>query len=153
LEHRLGGLAKAPDTGNVSYYPEHNQQMTEERAEKIARLADVIPEQDVFGPDEGDLLVISWGGTYGAVRTAVSRVQAQGKSVAHAHVRYLNPFPRNLGDLLGRYKKIMVAELNGGQLAFLIRGRFVTDVIAYNKVHGQPFKISEVTRKIEEVLS
>ena len=153
LEHRLGGLAKAPDTGNVSYFPPHNQQMTDERAEKIARLADVIPEQDVFGPDAGDLLVISWGGTFGAVRTAVSRVQAQGKSVAHAHIRYINPFPRNLERRLRRYKKVMVAELNGGQLAFLIRGKFLTDVLTYNKVQGQPFKIGEVTAKIEEALS
>ncbi len=153
LEHRLGGLAKAPDTGNVSYFPPHNQQMTDERAEKIARLADAIPEQEVFGPTKGDLLVISWGGTYGAVRTAVSRVQTQGKSVAHAHIRYLNPFPRNLGSLLRRYKKVMVAELNSGQLAFLIRGKFLADVLTYNKVQGQPFKIGEVTTKIEEALS
>jgi 2-oxoglutarate ferredoxin oxidoreductase subunit alpha len=153
LEHRLGGLAKAPDTGNVSYVPAHNEQMTGERAEKVARLANVIPEQEVFGPEEGDLLVISWGGTYGAVRTAVARSQAKGKSVAHAHVRYLNPFPKNFADLLKRYKKVMVAELNAGQLAFLIQGKFVTEVLKYNKVQGQPFKIGEVQAKIEEVLS
>lgn len=153
LEHRLGGLAKAPDTGNVSYVPAHNEQMTAERAEKVARLANVIPEQAVFGPEEGDLLVISWGGTFGAVRTAVARAQAKGKSVAHAHVRYLNPFPKNFEDLLGRYKKVMVAELNAGQLAFIIQGKFVTKVIPYNKIQGQPFKIGEVQAKIAEVLS
>ncbi|MCB9419212.1 MAG: 2-oxoacid:acceptor oxidoreductase subunit alpha [Ardenticatenaceae bacterium] len=153
LEHRLGGLAKAPDSGNVSYVPAHNEKMTAERAEKVARLANVIPEQDVFGPEEGDLLVISWGGTYGAVRTAVARSQAKGLSVAHAHVRYINPFPKNFGDLLGRYKKVMVAELNAGQLAFLVQGKFVTKVLKYNKIQGQPFKISEVRAKIEEVLA
>ena len=153
LEHRLGGLAKAPDTGNVSYFPAHNEQMTHERAEKVARLANVIPEQEVYGTQKGDLLVISWGGTYGAVRTAVAQERSQGKSIAHAHIRYLNPFPRNLGDILKRYKRIMVAELNGGQLAFLIRGKFLIDVISYTKVQGQPFKIGEVRAKIEEVLS
>lgn len=153
LEHRLGGLAKAPDTGNVSYVPAHNEQMTAERAEKVARLANVIPEQEVFGPEEGDLLVISWGGTYGAVRTAVARAQAKGQSVAHAHIRYINPFPKNFESLLGQYKKVMVAELNAGQLAFLIQGKFATKVLTYNKIQGQPFKIGEVQAKIAEVLS
>jgi 2-oxoglutarate ferredoxin oxidoreductase subunit alpha len=153
LEHRLGGLAKAPETGNVSYNPVHNEQMTAERAEKVARLANVIPEQAVFGPDEGDLLVVSWGGTFGAVRTAVAHAQADGESVAHAHVRYLNPFPKNFGELLNRYKKVMVAELNAGQLAFMIQGKFVIKVIPYNKIQGRPFKISEVQAKITEVLS
>lgn len=153
LEHRLGGLAKAPDTGNVSYYPAHNEQMTAERAEKVARLADVIPEQEVYGTQKGELLVISWGGTYGAVRTAVAQARGKGKSVAHAHIRYLNPFPRNLADILKRYKRVMVAELNGGQLAFIIRGKFLLDVISYTKIQGQPFKIGEVRAKIEELLA
>ncbi|MEJ2747378.1 MAG: 2-oxoacid:acceptor oxidoreductase subunit alpha [Anaerolineae bacterium] len=153
LEHRLGGLAKAPDTGNVSYFPAHNEQMNHERAEKVARLANVIPEQEVYGAKEGDLLVISWGGTYGAVRTAVAQARGAGKSIAHAHIRYLNPFPRNLAALLKRYKKVMVAELNGGQLAFLLRGKFLVDVISYTKIQGQPFKIGEVRAKIQEVLA
>ena len=153
LEHRLGGLAKAPDTGNVSYYPAHNEQMTAERAEKVARLANIIPEQEVYGAKKGELLVISWGGTYGAVRTAVAQERSKGKSVAHAHIRYINPFPRNLGGLLKRYKRIMVAELNGGQLVFLLRGKFLADVISYTKIQGQPFKIGEVRAKIEEILS
>ena len=153
LEHRIGGLAKAPDTGNVSYQPPHNEQMTAERAEKVARLANIIPEQPVFGPEEGDLLVISWGGTFGAVRTAVARAQAEGKAVAHAHMRYINPFPKNFGDLLTKYKQVMVAELNAGQLAFVIQGTFVKDVLRFNKVQGQPFKIKEVQASIMEVLS
>ncbi len=153
LEHRLGGLAKAPETGNVSYFPEHHEQMTAERAGKIARLADAIPEQEVFGPEEGELLMVSWGGTYGAVHTAVANAQAEGKSVAHAHVRYLNPFPKNFEALLKKYKKVVVAELNGGQLAFLIRGKFALDVQSFTKIQGQPFKISEVAAQIEEALS
>ncbi|MFQ5400233.1 MAG: 2-oxoacid:acceptor oxidoreductase subunit alpha [Anaerolineae bacterium] len=153
LEHRLGGLAKAPDTGNVSYVPQHHERMVSERAEKIARLANVIPEQVVYGPEMGDLLVISWGGTFGAVRSAVIQANENGRSVAHAHLRHLNPFPRNLQELMSRYRHILVPELNGGQLAFLLRGRFGVNVHSYPKIHGQPFKISEVKRKIEEVLS
>jgi pyruvate/2-oxoacid:ferredoxin oxidoreductase alpha subunit len=152
LEHRLGGLSKAPVTGNVSYDPRHHQQMVTERAEKIARLAEVIPEQDVFGPAEGELLIVSWGGTYGAVRSAVARAQAHGRSVAHAHLRYLNPFPRNLRHVLGRYQHVLVPELNSGQLAFLLRGRFTLNVLSYPKLQARPFKISEISQKIEEIL-
>ncbi len=153
LEHRIGGLSKAPLTGNVSYRPEHHEQMCRERAQKVARLAEFIPEQDVFGPLEGELLLVSWGGTYGATRTAVQKAIAQGKSVAHVHIRYLNPFPRNLGELLQKYQKVLVAELNGGQLAFLLQGKFARPVLTYSKLHGQPFKISEISHKIDEVLS
>jgi len=153
LEHRVGGLDKAPETGNVSYAPEHHQQMVNERAAKVARLADVIPEQEVFGPKEGELLIIGWGGTYGAIHAAVSQAQAKGQSVAHAHIRYLNPFPRNLGYILQNYDKILVAELNMGQLATLLRDRYLVDVLTLNKVQGRPFKISEVSAKIDELLA
>ncbi|HEX6386643.1 MAG TPA: 2-oxoacid:acceptor oxidoreductase subunit alpha [Anaerolineae bacterium] len=153
LEHRIGGLSKAPVTGNVSYDPRHHEQMVTERAEKIARLADVIPEQEVFGPAQGDLLVVSWGGTYGAVRSAVKRTQARGQSVAHAHLRYLNPFPRNLREILSQYKRVLVPELNSGQLAFLLRGRYALNILSYPKLHARPFMISEISRKIEELTS
>lgn len=152
LEHRIGGLSKAPRTGNVSYDPQHTEQMFYERRDKIARLADVIPAQEVYGPKSGELLVVSWGGTYGAVRSAVQRAQADGHSVAHAHVRYLNPFPANLRDLLSRYRRVLVPELNGGQLAFLLRGRFALNVQSYPKMQARPFKISEVYNKIVEVI-
>ena len=152
LEHRIGGLSKAPVTGNVSYNPLHHEQMVRERAEKIARLAEIIPEQDVFGPASGELLLLSWGGTFGSVRSAVAQAQRRGLSVAHAHLRYLNPFPRNLRDILGRYRQVVVPELNGGQLAFLLRGRFALDIQSYTKVHGRPFTIGEISRKIEQVL-
>ena len=152
LEHRIGGLSKAPVTGNVSYNPLHHEQMVHDRAEKIARLAEIIPEQEVFGPASGELLLVSWGGTFGAVRSAVAQAQRRGLSVAHAHVRYLNPFPRNLRDILGRYRQVIVPELNGGQLAFLLRGRFALDIQSHTKVHGRPFTIGEISRKIEQVL-
>lgn len=153
LEHRIGGLSKASVTGNVSYDPRHQEQMVTERAEKIARLAEVIPEQAVFGPPSGDLLIVSWGGTYGAVRSAVKQAQSRGRSVAHAHLRYLNPLPRNLRDIMSQYNRVLVPELNSGQLAFLLRGRFALNVLSYPKLHARPFMISEITRKIEELVS
>lgn len=152
LEHRIGGLGKADQTGNVSYSPQDHEQMIKIRAEKVQRLQNTIPEQGVFGPTEGDLLVVGWGGTYGALRSAVAAAQTKGYSVAHAHVRYLNPFPRNLGSVLSRYKRVLIAELNLGQLALLINGRFGMKCEQLNKVQGQPFKISEVLRKIQELL-
>jgi 2-oxoglutarate ferredoxin oxidoreductase subunit alpha len=152
LEHRIGGLSKAPLTGNVSYDPHHNEQMVRDRAEKIARLADVIPDQEVFGPKGGDLLVVAWGGTYGAVRSAVMQAQTSGRSVAHAQLRYMNPFPKNLRDVLSRYEQVVVPELNGGQLAFLLRGRFGLNIQSYPKLQARPFKISEIADKIEEIL-
>jgi 2-oxoglutarate ferredoxin oxidoreductase subunit alpha len=153
LEHRLGGLSKAPITGNVSYAPNDHEQMVRERAEKIARLADVIPLQEVFGPKAGDLLVLSWAGTYGAARSAVRLAQEQGKSVAHAHLRYLNPFPGNLRDILSRYKQVLVPELNSGQLAFLLRGRYAMNILSLPKFHARPLRISEISNKIDELLS
>ena len=152
LEHRIGGLSKAPETGNVSYNPLHHERMVRERAEKIARLAEVIPPQEVFGPEEGELLLVSWGGTYGAVRSAVVAARRQGRSVAHAHLRYLNPFPANLRDVLSRYRQVVVPELNGGQLAFLLRGRYALNIQSFPKIHGRPFTINEIAQKIEQVL-
>jgi len=152
LEHRLGGLAKAPETGNVSLAPDHNVQMNHERAEKVARLADVIPEQDVFGPESGELLVVSWGGTYGVVRTAVDRAIKAGKSVAHAHIRYINPFPRNLGEILERYDTVLVPEMNMGQLSLLLRNKYCVPVQSYSNMTARPMKIANVSEKIDELL-
>lgn len=153
LEHRMGGLSKAPLTGNVSYDPKDHETMVTERAEKVARLADLIPQQTVFGPHSGPLLVLSWGGTYGAARSAVKRAQEEGRPVAHTHLRHLNPFPRNLGDILKRYDQILVPELNNGQLAFLLRGNFAKEIISYPKLHARPFRINEIKQRIEELLS
>lgn len=153
MEHRIGGLGKQDVTGNISYSPEDHDHIVRIRGEKVARLQNTIPEQQVFGPESGDLLVIGWGGTYGALRSAVAAANAQGKSVAHAQIRYLNPFPRNLGAILGRYRKILVAELNLGQLSLLINGRYPIRVNQLNKIEGRPFRISEIKRKIDEVLA
>jgi 2-oxoglutarate/2-oxoacid ferredoxin oxidoreductase subunit alpha len=153
LEHRIGGLAKAPDTGNVSYNPLHHQQMVNERAEKVAKLAEAIPEQDVYGAESGELLVLGWGGTYGAIRSAVQQAINEGLSVSHAHVRYLNPFPKNFEAMLGRYKTILVPELNQGQLSFLIQGKFCRKVVSHTKVQGKPFKISELHAAIIDALN
>ncbi|HAA77266.1 TPA: 2-oxoglutarate ferredoxin oxidoreductase subunit alpha, partial [Candidatus Latescibacteria bacterium] len=138
--------------GNVSYSPEDHQHMVNTRADKVARIADRIPEQEVFGPEWGDLLVVGWGSTYGAIRSAVRRAQARGQKVAHTHIKYLNPFPRNLGDLLLKYDRVLVPELNMGQLSMLLDAKFPLKVLSYPKVEGQPFKISEITNKIDEVL-
>lgn len=152
LEHRVGGLEKRNITGEVSYVPEDHEEMVNLRAEKIARLAEFIPEQEVFGPPEGDLLVMGWGSTYGAIRQAVEGAQRAGKSVSCTHLRYLNPFPRNLGEVLASFDKILIPEMNLGQLAMLIDARYPVNAIPFSKVQGQPFKISEIRRKIDELL-
>ncbi|MCB0255017.1 MAG: 2-oxoacid:acceptor oxidoreductase subunit alpha, partial [Anaerolineae bacterium] len=152
LEHRIGGLAKAPGTGNVSYVPEHHDRMIRDRAEKVARLADWIEPLDVFGAQEGELLIIGWGSSYGAIRQAVGRAVTAGKSVGTVHLRHLNPFPRNLGEIMDRFDKILVPEMNMGQLAMLLKARYLMPVISMPKVRGRPFKISELANKIDEIL-
>ena len=153
LEHRIGGLAKADLTGNVSYDPENNQKMIELRAEKIRRIANDIPEAEIRGPESGKLLILSWGSTYGGVFQAVSEFESKGIKLSHVHLNYLNPFPKNLGTLLSRFEKILVPELNMGQLLFLLRNHFTgINVVGLNKVQGQTFKISEIVEKIKELL-
>ncbi len=153
LEHRIGGLEKADVSGNVSYDSDNHQLMTDIRRKKVAGIAESLPLQEVEGPEEGDLLVVSWGGTYGAVRTAVQRSIREGKSVAHTHLQYLNPFPKNLQQIIQSYKKVLVPELNTGQLRFILRAHFLVDAIGFNKIKGKPFLVSELTQKINEVLS
>ncbi len=152
LEHRLGGLSKAPETGNVSYDAVHNEAMNQARSEKIARLSNVIAPAELFGAQAGDLLVLSWGGTFGAVRVAATLAQKEGKAVGHLHLRHLNPFPRNLGDILQRFGKVLIPELNMGQLALLIRGKYGIDVVQYNRLHTRPLKIAEVKAEIDKML-
>jgi 2-oxoglutarate/2-oxoacid ferredoxin oxidoreductase subunit alpha len=152
LEHRIRGLEKQHISGNVSYHPENHEFMVRLRAEKIARIANFIPEVEVFGKPEGKILVVSWGGTYGAVTSAVEIMQRRGKSVSSIHLRYLNPLPRNLGEVLSKFEKILVPELNLGQLQLLLRARYLVDAIGLNKVKGLPFKISEVVAKLEELV-
>jgi 2-oxoglutarate ferredoxin oxidoreductase subunit alpha len=152
LMHRIGGLEKQDVTGNVSYDPENHQKMVHIRARKVAGIADDIPLQTVQGPDSGRLLVLSWGGTYGACATAVKQVQRHQGQVAHAHLRYLNPLPRNLGDLLKRYDTVLIPELNLGQLRMLIRAEFLVETVGMNKVKGKPFSVVEVVDRIEQIL-
>jgi 2-oxoglutarate ferredoxin oxidoreductase subunit alpha len=155
LEHRLGGLGKQPNTGNVSYNPQEHEQMVKERAEKVAGLADIIPPQEVFGAQQGDLLVVTWGSTFGAARSAVARLQEKGHPVSHIHIRYLNPFPRNLGAILSNFKRILVPEMNLGQLTFLLRAKYygAQTYIPFSKVQGRPFTIREIVDKIESLLA
>jgi 2-oxoglutarate ferredoxin oxidoreductase subunit alpha len=152
LEHRIGGLEKEDETGNVSYDPLNHEKMVRLRAEKVARIADDIPELTVMGPATGKVLVLGWGSTQGSIASAVEKVQSRGAAVSCAHLRHLNPFPRNLGEVLRRFEKVLVPELNLGQLRFMIRGHFLVDAAGLNKVQGKPFKISEIVAKIEEML-
>ena len=152
LMHRVGGLEKQDGTGNVNYDPANHQHMVDRRAAKVAGIARELPPQRVEGPERGELLVVSWGGTYGAVSTAVRRVQHQKRAVAHAHLRHLNPLPANLGELLTRYDKVLVPEMNLGQLLLLLRGRYLVDAIGLNKVQGRPFTVGEVEEKINSLL-
>ncbi|MGE3317508.1 MAG: 2-oxoglutarate ferredoxin oxidoreductase subunit alpha, partial [Planctomycetaceae bacterium] len=152
LQHRIGGLEKSDITGNVDYSAPNHQHMTNTREAKIAGIAKFIPDQTVEGPETGDLLVLSWGGTYGSVRTAVRQAMADGKKVAHAHMRYMNPMPKNMGALLKKYKKVLVPELNNGQLRFLIRNNYLVDAVGLNKVEGKPFLVSEINQAIQKLL-
>jgi 2-oxoglutarate/2-oxoacid ferredoxin oxidoreductase subunit alpha len=152
LEHRIGGLEKADVTGNVSYDPDNHHLMQTLRAEKVARIANDIPDLQVFGPTEGDLLILGWGSTYGAIRSAVERLQASGRSVAHAQLRHINPLPRNTEDVLRSYRKVLLPEINLGQLRLLLRARFLIDVAGFNLVRGKPFKIGDIQREAERLL-
>jgi 2-oxoglutarate/2-oxoacid ferredoxin oxidoreductase subunit alpha len=152
LEHRIGGLEKEDVTGNVSYDPANHEHMIRTRAKKIANIANDIPLLAVDGPPEGDLLVLGWGGTFGSLKTAVQRAQRKGHKVAHAHFRYLNPMPRNTGEVLKRFKKVLVPELNCGQLRMLLRSEFLVDAVGLNKIQGKPFLVNEIESKIEEML-
>jgi 2-oxoglutarate ferredoxin oxidoreductase subunit alpha len=153
LEHRIGGLEKEDITGNVSYDPLNHEHMVKTRAKKIANIANEIPLLEVNGPGEGDVLVIGWGGTYGAIVSAVQRSQRKGLKVAQAHLRYLNPMPRNTGEVLRRYKKVLVPELNCGQLRMLLRSEFLVDAVGLNKIQGRPFLVSEIEEKIQQLVS
>ena len=152
LEHRIGGLEKADITGNVSYSPENHDRMTRFRAEKVQRIADDVPDLEVIGDEEGELLVLGWGSTYGANLSAVQRARAQGLSVSCAQLRYLNPFPTNTGDVISRFEKVLIPELNLGQLSQLVRSRYLVDAASLNKVTGRPFLIREVEERIHALV-
>jgi 2-oxoglutarate ferredoxin oxidoreductase subunit alpha len=151
LEHRIGGLEKKDVFGNISYDPENHEVMTHHRQQKIENVQQDIPDLEVEGEQEGDLLILSWGSSYGAIKEGIRKAKAEGTEVSHAHLSYMNPFPKNFGDVLSKFKRIMIPELNMGQLAMLVRAKFLREVIQFNKVQGQPFKVSEVANKIIEV--
>jgi 2-oxoglutarate ferredoxin oxidoreductase subunit alpha len=152
LEHRIGGLEKSED-GGVSYDPENHEKMTHLRAEKVDRIADSLPPLELHGDGEGDLLVIGWGGTYGAITSAVQAMKAEGFSISSVHLRHLNPLPNDLGDLLKKFKKVIVPELNLGQLSLILRAKYLVDAIPLTKVQGKPFKVSELRQAFHKQLS
>jgi 2-oxoglutarate/2-oxoacid ferredoxin oxidoreductase subunit alpha len=153
LEHRIGGLEKADRTGSVSYDPENHDLMTLLRAQKVAGIAADIPELAVDDPDgDASVLVLGWGGTYGPIAAAARRVRVKGEKIAHAHLRYLNPFPRNMEEVVRRYDKVLVPEMNSGHLLQLVRARFLVDAVGYNRVRGVPLRAAEVAQAIEEQL-
>jgi len=153
LEHRIGGIEKNPGTGNIDYSPEAHAEMTRLRAAKVASVADSIGDQDVcLGNDSGKLVVVGWGSTFGPIHQAVRRARMRGLDVSHIHIRYIAPFPKNLGALLKGFEHIVVPEMNSGQLKTLLRDQFLVDARPLNKVSGQPFRIAEIEAAIEEAL-
>ena len=154
LEHRIGGLEKQNITGNVNYEPENHQLMIKIRQEKVDKIAEYIPEQKLdSGPEKGKILVLGWGSTYGAIKSAVAELQAKGASISHAHLRYIRPFPRNLGEILKNFDQVLVPEINNGQLIKIIRDVYFVDAKGYNKIMGVPITKTELVMKLEEMMA
>jgi 2-oxoglutarate ferredoxin oxidoreductase subunit alpha len=153
LEHRIGGLEKENITGNVSYSPENHQLMVNLRAQKVKNIENDIPPVEIDGPQEGDLLLVGWGSSYGAITAAWENLKAKGIEISRIHLKYLNPFPKNLGEVLKRFKTVMTVEMNMGQLAKLLRAEFLIDVKTLSKVKGLPFKAIEIEKRVNEVLN
>jgi 2-oxoglutarate ferredoxin oxidoreductase subunit alpha len=152
LEHRVGGLEKQDVTGNISYDPLNHERMVHLRAQKVEAVAADVPHAAPAGDPDGDLLIVGWGSTYGAITAALRGARERGRRVGHVHLRHLNPLPRNLGEVLSRYRRVLVPELNLGQLHFVLRARYLVDAVSYAKVQGKPFKQSELESKIDELL-
>jgi 2-oxoglutarate ferredoxin oxidoreductase subunit alpha len=153
LEHRIGGLEKENVSGNVSYDPENHQLMVKLRQEKVDKIANYIPEQELDnGPETGKVLVLGWGSTYGVIKTVVAQLLEEGHEVAHAHLRYIRPFPRNLGELLGKYETVLIPEINNGQLIKLIRDQYLVDAKGYNKIKGEPIMKAELREELMKYL-
>ena len=152
LEHRIGGLEKAAVSGNVSYDADNHDYMVKLRQDKIDIIADFIPELEIYGNPKGELLVLSWGGTYGACRAAVQKANENNMSVAHINLKYINPFPKNLGEILLKFNKVLIPEINLGQLSTIIRSKFLIDTINFNRVSGKPYTTTDIYEKIEQVI-
>ena len=153
LEHRIGGIEKQDITGNVNYEPANHEHMVHTRAQKVANIAQTIPDLAIEGDQEGELLLIGWGGTYGSIATALQRARRKGTKIGQVHFRYLNPFPKNTAEVFKRFKKFLVPELNSGQLLLLLRAMFLIDAKGLNKVQGRPFLVSEIEEAIERALA
>ncbi len=152
LEHRLGGLEKQDVTGNISYDPINHEHMVRTRAAKVEAIAQDIPDVVPEGDPSGDLLIVAWGSTHGPITAALHAERGKGRRIGHVHLRHLNPLPRNLGEVIRRYKKVLVPEMNMGQLSMILRAKYLVDAIGYNKIQGKPFKQSEIEEKIQEIL-
>tara|TARA_B100001029_G_C14943737_1_gene384697 strand:- start:200 stop:892 length:693 start_codon:yes stop_codon:yes gene_type:complete len=152
LEHRVGGLEKWDKSGNVSYDPENHQHMVNLRQKKVDVIAKDIPKSKLFGKNQGDILVLGWGGTHGAIRSAVEMAQEQGFSVSHLHLRYINPLPIDLNEIIVKFKKILIPELNLGQLAMIIRSKYLIDAISINKIEGKPLSKLEIYNQINKII-
>jgi 2-oxoglutarate/2-oxoacid ferredoxin oxidoreductase subunit alpha len=153
LEHRIGGLEKQDVTGNVNYEPLNHERMVRLRAEKVAGIVQDVPDAVAAGDPSGDLLIVGWGSTHGPITAALKAQREKGRRIGHVHLRHLNPLPKNLGEVLGRYDRVLVPEMNMGQLVMLLRAKYLVDAQGYNKIQGKPFKQSEIERKIEEILA
>jgi 2-oxoglutarate ferredoxin oxidoreductase subunit alpha len=153
LEHRIGGLEKEDGTGNVSYDPLNHERMVELRAAKVAAVAQDIPDVVPAGDPDGELLIVGWGSTYGAITAALRAQRAASHRIGHVHLRHLNPLPKNLGEVLARYERVLVPELNLGQLVWVLRSRYLVDAVSYPKVQGKPFMQSELEAKIRSLLA
>jgi len=152
LEHRVGGIEKQDVTGNINYDPLNHERMVRLRAAKVEAVADEIPDVVPAGDTSGDLLIVAWGSTHGPITAALNTARAKGQSVGHVHLRHLNPLPRNLGDVLKRFKHVLVPEMNMGQLLMILRAKYLVDAQGYNKIQGKPFKQSEIEQRIDEIL-
>ena len=152
LEHRIGGIEKQDVTGNISYDPDNHDHMVRTRAEKVRRVGQEIPPTSINGPATGDLLVVGWGGTYGAITAAVEQAQTAGKSVASVHLRHLNPLPPDLGHILREYRKVLVPEINSGQLVRVLRAEYLVDAVGFNRVRGLPLASEEIYEAINQLL-
>jgi len=152
LEHRIGGIEKQHITGNVNYDPENHHLMVKLRQEKVDRAVADIPPVEVFGEASGKVLVLCWGSTYGSITSAVEKMQSEGAPVSSAHLRHLNPFPKNLGEVLSGFETVIIPEMNLDQLCTMIRAKYLIDAVPFSKVKGRPFQIREIVRKVEEYL-
>jgi 2-oxoglutarate ferredoxin oxidoreductase subunit alpha len=152
LEHRVGGLEKQDVTGNVNYEPLNHENMVRARAAKVAGIVQDVPDAVPAGDPSGDLLIVAWGSTHGPITAAMKTQRAKGRRIGHVHLRHLNPMPKNLGDVMKRYNKVLVPEMNMGQLVMLLRAKYLVDAQGYNKIQGKPFKTSEIEKKIEEMI-